>query len=96
MIRIKNINGIEQKNCGCESLLKHWEKYSGQKVVYCQAVSCTNTNLAGALVQKVGDETEDWYVYPLCKAHHKTRGELSVYDQYKFVLAFAPEICNKD
>lgn len=94
MIRIKNINCCEQEKCGCENLLKHWEKYSGQKVVYCQAISCTNTNIAGALVQKAGNVDEAWYVYPLCRAHHKTKGELAVYDQYKLVLAEKQIMCN--
>jgi len=75
-MKIKNIkHNLESLctcKCGCATWLQHWEKQSGHKPPTFCIVSTPDclekTNLA-AFVQKVGDNTDNWYLAPLCKRH---------------------------
>ena len=86
-MKIKNINGTSNASCGCGAWLKHWEKFSGQKTIYCQAIGCLNTDVVGAHVQKSDGLDRSWYIYPLCNAHNKSSTELEVSDTYTPVSA---------
>ena len=94
-MKIKNINGTSQTTCACGSWLKHWEKFSGQSTIYCQAIGCTKKDLVGAHVQKSNSSDDKWYIYPLCSAHNKSTGVLEVSDSYKLVSANKKETCEK-
>jgi hypothetical protein len=80
-MKIKNINGTSQTTCACGSWVKHWEKFSDQKVTYCLADKCLNRDLVGAHVQKANSSDSKWYIYPLCNAHNQSAGVLEVSDK---------------
>jgi len=95
-MKIKNINGTSQTTCACGSWLKHWEKFSWQKVpTYCPVDSCLKKDLVGAHVQKSDSFDNKWYIYPLCNAHNQHTGVLEVPDFYKLVSANKKETCLK-
>jgi len=91
----QNINGTSDTTCACGSWLKHWEKFSGQSVIYCPAGKCMKKDLVGAHVQKSNSSDDKWYIYPLCSAHNQSTGELEVSDTYKLVIANKKETCEK-
>ena len=95
MITIKNINGTTDNICKCGSWLKHWKKFSGQKILFCIESSCTGYNLVGAHVQKANSTDHTWYIIPLCKEHSKSKGEIEVLNDYTFVSANKQETCEK-
>lgn len=88
-MKIRNINGTNQKMCKCGSWLNHWVNYSGQSVPsYCPEKSCTEKELVGVHVQQENSDDNDWYIYPLCKKHSEATGQsLEVADTYKLVPA---------
>ena len=93
-MKVKNINGTAQNRCNCGTWLSHWEKFSGQKAIFCQADGCINTDLVGAHVQKGGgDPDQSWYIYPLCNRHNQYKGELDVSDSFELVSANVEETC---
>jgi len=94
-VRLKNINGTSQLNCSCGSWLKHWEKFSGQTVVYCPVDGCLRTDLVGAHVQLADGYDTAWYIYPMCAAHNQADGILTVSDTYKLVSANKKETCER-
>lgn len=94
-MKLKNINGTAQLNCSCGSWLQHWENYSGQTATYCGEVSCTNTDLVGAHVQKADSYDSAWYIYPLCNKHNQAGGTLEVSDTYKLVSANKSQTCER-
>jgi hypothetical protein len=94
-VRIKNINGTSQTTCVCGSWLQHWKNFSKQSVTYCPASGCLNTDLVGAHVQRASGSDDKWYIFPLCKAHNVSSGELEVSDAYKLVSANKKETCEK-
>ncbi len=94
-MKIRNINGTSQTTCKCGSWLKHWEKFSGQSVIYCPVVACMNKGLVGAHVQKSDSSDNKWYIYPLCNAHNQSTGTLDISDTYKLVSANKKETCEK-
>lgn len=93
-MKVKNINGTSDTTCSCGSWLDHWKKFSHQTTEYCQADGCFSKDLVGAHVQKGdGSTDQNWYIYPLCKAHNKHSGELAVSSTYKLVPANKSETC---
>jgi hypothetical protein len=92
-MKIKNINGTSQSACSCGSWLKHWEKLSGQKAIYCQAFGCLNKDVAGAHVRKAVDSDANGYIYPLCNFHSRVVGELAVADAFMLVPADPHQTC---
>ena len=94
-MKIRNINGTSQATCACGSWLKHWEKFSGQTVMYCPVDQCVRKDLVGAHVQKDGGFDNDWYIYPLCSAHNQSTGVLDVSATYSLVSVNKKETCEK-
>lgn len=81
MTLIKNILNSARKLpiCQCNSWIGHWEKNTDKRAVKCSNKDCNaNTDLIGALVQKIGN-TEEWIV-PLCKDcnHHSNTASMDV------------------
>jgi hypothetical protein len=97
VMKLSNINGTSDKDCGCGSWLNHWKDFSGQSVPsYCPEKNCYEKSLIGAHVQKYDSADKSWYIYPLCKTHNaKTDGPLEVSDTYKLVSANVAESCGK-
>lgn len=96
-MKLKNINGTADNVCSCDSWIAHWENFSGEKAPgYCPVIMCTGKDIVGAHVQKGGNSTnQNWYIYPLCKAHNKHVGELEVPDTYPLVSANKAKTCDK-
>ncbi len=95
-MRIRNINGTSDNSCRCESWLKHWERYSGQRTNYCQANGCLKTDVVGAHVQKENSTDNNWYIYPLCNAHNqRASSSLEVRDSYNLVSANVSQTCGR-
>ncbi|MGE3609809.1 MAG: hypothetical protein AB7I27_09515 [Bacteriovoracaceae bacterium] len=85
MNRIKNINGMEHRSCGCENIASHWEKTTGSpRPVFCAASKCLETELVGVYAQVEGGGDE-WYLIMLCPEHAKQAGNLEIRDSYKLV-----------
>jgi hypothetical protein len=95
-MKLRNINGTSDTLCSCGSWLAHWKRFSGQSIEYCQAIGCLNRELVGAHVQKGGGSSDpSWYIYPLCRYHHKYGGELEVPDPCTLVSANKKETCER-
>jgi len=91
---IKNINGVEEKACGCESPLIHWGKYSGQSPSLCPVSECLNTLEVGAQVQKENPKDKGWYIIPLCLKHNAMTGDsLPVNDKIELVSVKVRKAC---
>lgn len=57
------------RDCGCASLLEHWESATHQKAVVCSVVNC-KTPASDAAVVTVMDEAGTLrYVAPVCHWH---------------------------
>ena len=85
-MKVKNINGISDDTCKCESWLEHWEKVRGKKALFCSEKDCVKSELVGAHVQKETSDT-NWYIIPLCKIHSTAVRELEVAENTVFVSA---------
>lgn len=94
-MKVKNINGTAQLSCSCTSWLAHWERFSGQTATYCCEEKCLNKDLVGAHVQMEGSNNGKWYIIPLCNAHNRAGGSLTIIDAYKLVSANKAETCAK-
>lgn len=94
-MKIKNINGTSDTDCSCGSWLKHWEKFSGQSIIYCPVGLCLNKDLVGAHVQKADSYDSKWYICPLCNAHNQATSILDVSDSCKLVSANKSETCER-
>jgi hypothetical protein len=92
-MRIKNINGIFQSTCSCESWFKHWERFSRQSTSYCHANGCLNQDILGAHVQKAMGTDKNWYIFPLFTEHNNHVGELKMSDYYELVSTNKKETC---
>ena len=91
---IKNINGTEEKVCGCESPLIHWGKSSDQSPSLCPVAECLNTLQVGGLVQKDKPSDKGWYIVPLCQKHNAmTGGTLTVNDKIALVSTKTRKTC---
>ena len=95
MAKVKNINGTSQAKCICRSWLKHWEKFSGQKTIMCVEIGCTETDLAGAHVQKAYSTDRNWYIIPLCSKHIASKWEIEILNIYNLVPADKKKTCEK-
>jgi hypothetical protein len=95
MVKIKNINKRSQNGCSCGSWLKHWEKFSGQRITYCPVDGCLNKDLAGTPVQKADGDDQNWFIFPLCGSHSRSTGELVVAGAYTLVSAEPGLTCGK-
>lgn len=93
-MKVKNINGTSGNSCKCQSWLKHWEKYSGETADYCAEISCIETAIDGAHVQKTSGG-RDWYIIPLCRSHNKVQQELEIGDSTTLVSANVAMTCGK-
>lgn len=95
-MKLRNINKISEPSGKCGSWLKHWEKFSGQKIPpYCPVSVCMKTDLAGAFVQKGTGTDRSWYIIPLCSDHSRPTVELEINDDVKLVPADKKETCEK-
>lgn len=94
-MRIRNINGTSQNVCKCGSWLRHWERFSGQKVPsYCPVPNCYESELVGAHVQKESQTDNNWYIFPLCKKHNAAAEKfLEVSGSYALVSANISKTC---
>ncbi len=93
-VKIKNINGIDDKGCKCETWLDHWDRFSDQAPTYCPVQDCMNHIEIGARVQKDSLTDVGWYIVPLCQKHNALTGEsLLVNDNVKMVSAKVSETC---
>jgi hypothetical protein len=91
---VKNINGIPEDSCNCESWLDHWERFSDQSPTYCPVAECLNRLEVGAHVQKADSTDAGWYIIPLCEKHNARTGEtLSINDNIKMVSATISGTC---
>jgi len=92
-MKIKNINGTSQYTCRCGSWIEHWEKFSGQRALYCAGIGCMEMNPIGAHVQKADGYDSNWYIVPLCNKHNLGGGELEIPDGTALVSANRTETC---
>ena len=92
-MRIRTLEG-SPPTCNCGSWLEHWEKFSGHAAIYCPVIGCLNKDLVGAHVRRIGrDQTS--YIFPLCKLHEQSTGDLKVADVFPLVSANEAETCRK-
>jgi|SRR6185437_4031905 len=103
-MKIKNIKhhsqGLCTCKCGCTTWLQHWEKQSGRKPpTFCiiSTPDCLEKTSTAAFVQKTGDDTNAWYLAPLCQTHstHKNT-EFIVYNTWPLIEITGNDcICEK-
>ncbi len=88
-MRVKNINGASDQNCGCGSWLLHWAFFSQRALpACCSARNCIQRPAAGALVQLDVQGDETWYVVPLCTWHNAlSNGTMDLSDHAVLVPA---------
>jgi hypothetical protein len=97
-MKVTNINGTsDNTTCKCDSWLKHWENFSGQKLpAYCAEKSCLNKPEHGAHVQKESSTDNSWYIVPLCAKCNGKHGEtIEISDSIKLVSANVSLTCGK-
>jgi hypothetical protein len=93
-VKLKNINGISDNTCKCGSWLKHWERYSREKVGECSAISCFDPATIGAHVKKTDNSDDYWYIVPLCAKHNAmTNQEIEVKDSVTIVMTNTKITC---
>ncbi len=92
MIKVKNINALNTRQCSCESTFEHLEMHSNTTVTFCSEIYCLNKDIEGAYVQKV-DNDEDWFVIPLCKLHCKIEEEITLVKTTVFVPVEETDLC---
>ena len=95
MTTIKNINGIELRNCACGNWLSHWKWFSHQDPTFCAHKNCQETDLQGALVQKGEGNDRALYIVPLCSEHSHHHGALEIADGYRLVSADTKATCER-
>jgi hypothetical protein len=94
-MKIKNANKRSKNGCSCGSWLKHWARFSGQRITYCPVDGCLNKDLVGTPVQKADEDEPFWYICPLCNLHSQSAGELEVAEAYTLVAADPLLTCGK-
>lgn len=96
-MRVHNINGTSQRDCGCGSWLNHWKNFSGQQLSkWCSETNCIHQPEVGAHVQKDSNEDKGWYIVPLCKDHNaKTGDSIEIVSSVRLVSANKKETCEK-
>lgn len=77
MIRIKTIPAG-----GAAIPLDVWKQFSKQAPQVCPAISCINTELVGARVQRINGNDNTIYIYPLCCLHQQQAQELFIDERY--------------
>ena len=93
-MKIKNINGVVDEGCKCETWLDHWDRFSDQSPTYCPVEECMNHVEIGARVQIDSPTDGGWYIIPLCQKHNAKTGEsLQVNDHVKMVSANIEQTC---
>ena len=95
MIKVKNINGLNTKQCSCESTFEHWKMHSNTTVTFCSEIYCLNKDIQGAYVQKV-DNNEDWFVIPLCKLHCKIDEDITLVKTTVFIPVEETDLCEEN
>ena len=80
MTKVKNVSGSSRfpVPAGYSSWLDYWEQKTGTKKSVCGVVGCSNNNLVGAHVQKVGSSDQKWYITPICADCNKRTDEFDV------------------
>jgi hypothetical protein len=95
-MRVKNINEIRLKKCRCGSWLKHWQKYSHEKLpVLCPVNGCFMPPDFTAFVQEDGYINDEWFVVPLCATHSSQEGGYLDLDRVALVPADVSKTCGK-
>ena len=91
-IKVKNVNGVATSDCRCGSWLKHWDKFSSNRIGFCRVEGCANIAEVGAHVQKESDPK--WYVVPFCQLHNSMGApSYFVIEGTTFVSANVVETC---
>lgn len=63
-------------DCRCGTWLEHWKNHSGERLsMFCYAMACPSTPVAGAAVRMGPGDDECWYIVPLCIEHGARCGE---------------------
>ena len=85
-MKVKNINGEQVINCGCDSWLTHWENNSGSLVHgLCSAKDCEKEAEVGGHVEIIEAEN-DWealksskpsniFIIPICRGCNAKYGQ---------------------
>ncbi|WP_027360729.1 hypothetical protein [Desulforegula conservatrix] len=96
-MKVRNINGTSDNTCKCSGgWIKHWVNFGGKTLpLYCSEISCTETDLVGAHVQKDSSTDKNWYIVPLCKKHNAKTDSLTIVDGTVLVSANVSETCGK-
>lgn len=94
-MKVKNITGVSDKKCNCESWLKHWENSLGRKAPsYCITGNCYKSASLGGHIIKVDGTDKNHYIIPICSICNAKTEDYFVADGY-FVLANQSKTCNK-
>lgn len=96
MTTVININATSGHECRCGSWLSHWQNFSGQRVLVCSEINCTDAATDGAHVQVrsglLGDNNK-WYIVPFCRTHNLSKVPLVIRDNIALVSANRQETC---
>lgn len=77
-MRVKNLHGTSDNHPQDERYWKdYWEARKGA-FSYCSRTECLNKAEVGAHVIKVGSNSKEWYIVPLCRACNKLTTEFDV------------------
>lgn len=68
-MRVNLLFETPSRDCGCASLLEHWESACHQKAHRCSVATCTMP-AGDAVVVRMEDESDpNRYVVPVCRGH---------------------------
>ncbi len=87
---VVNLTDTSDEKCGCDSWIKHWERFTGREAVICLATGCKKRPDVGAHVKVSGYNDDTPYIVPLCADHNQEKGQFQLTDVATGVRLLAP------
>ena len=60
IVKIKNVDGTEDRYCSCGTWLDHWENLSGELANQCAVLGCQDGDLVGAHIVRTKAKGKDY------------------------------------
>ena len=79
-VLVTNLPNTGDEKCGCDSWIRHWERFTGREARRCVAKGCLKAAENGAHVKVVGYKDDSPYIVPLCDEHNQDKGQFELID----------------
>lgn len=95
MLEVKNLKGLANTACHCNSWLDHWKNYSNSFLIGCAATGCYNDAEVGGHVVFINRQDKNHYIIPICKSCSNLRETYRVRMVTTFVSADMLKTCKE-